>query len=410
MLAADVLAVLVAASLPWSTSAVGIFITIWILTILPTFRPREFLRGLTRPASALPLALFVLSLIGMLWSESPWADRIRGISPVAKLLVVPLLLYHFERSRRGLWVFYAFLVSCVLLMTLSWIVLYAPWMKLTATASDGVPVKNYIDQSQEFALCLFALAPIALQSFERRQYGISTAAGLIMVGFFTNMMFAVSARTALIYMPAMLILFAALYLNRRTSAVLFAAATVLSASVWLGSPYLRTRVSDVFVEYHYYEQNIARSTGQRLEYWRKSLKFFVVAPMFGNGTGSTKLLFERDAIDKVGLSAEVIGNPHNQTLNVAVQWGLVGVSILYAMWLFHLLLFRVKSWPAYVGLLVVVQNMVSSLLNSHLFDFHEGWMYVLGVGVAGGMMRRDRSRAKEVRSAQSSARDAEYIR
>jgi O-antigen ligase len=23
-----------------------------------------------------------------------------------------------------------------------------------------------------------------------------------------------------------------------------------------------------------------------------------------------------------------------------------------------------------------------------LFDFHEGWMYVLGVGVAGGMMLR----------------------
>ena len=24
------------------------------------------------------------------------------------------------------------------------------------------------------------------------------------------------------------------------------------------------------------------------------------------------------------------------------------------------------------------------LFNSHLFDFHEGWMYVLGVGIAGG--------------------------
>jgi hypothetical protein len=33
----------------------------------------------------------------------------------------------------------------------------------------------------------------------------------------------------------------------------------------------------------------------------------------------------------------------------------------------------------------VVQNVFTSLFNSHLFDFHEGWMYVLGVGVAGGM-------------------------
>jgi hypothetical protein len=29
--------------------------------------------------------------------------------------------------------------------------------------------------------------------------------------------------------------------------------------------------------------------------------------------------------------------------------------------------------------------MLSSLINSHLFDFTEGWIYVLGVGVAAGM-------------------------
>jgi hypothetical protein len=33
----------------------------------------------------------------------------------------------------------------------------------------------------------------------------------------------------------------------------------------------------------------------------------------------------------------------------------------------------------------VVQNVASSLFNSHVFDFEEGWIYVLGVGVAGGM-------------------------
>jgi O-antigen ligase len=33
----------------------------------------------------------------------------------------------------------------------------------------------------------------------------------------------------------------------------------------------------------------------------------------------------------------------------------------------------------------VVQNFFTSLFNSHIFDFHEGWMYVLGVGVAGGL-------------------------
>ena len=52
----------------------------------------------------------------------------------------------------------------------------------------------------------------------------------------------------------------------------------------------------------------------------------------------------------------MIGNPHNQTLNVAVQWGTVGVVMLYAMWLAHLLLFRGEGLVAWIGLMVVVQK------------------------------------------------------
>jgi hypothetical protein len=74
------------------------------------------------------------------------------------------------------------------------------------------------------------------------------------------------------------------------------------------------------------------------------------------------------------------------------------------MWLVHLLLFRGDGLANWVGLLVVVQNIVSSLFNSHLFDFTEGWIYVLGVGVAGGMVMRARTAnaiAAPTRSARS---------
>ena len=111
-------------------------------------------------------------------------------------------------------------------------------------------------------------------------------------------------------------------------------------------------------------------------------------------------LFERDAVGQTGLAAEVTRNPHNQTLNVAVQWGLIGIVALYAMWLAHLLLFQgARDSPTGSGLLVVVQNLVSSLFNSHLFDFvEEGWMYVLGVGVAGGMRLQARRRERDKES------------
>jgi hypothetical protein len=105
--------------------------------------------------------------------------------------------------------------------------------------------------------------------------------------------------------------------------------------------------------------------------------------VFGHGTGSTQQLFSREAEGKSGEWGNIIRNPHNQTLYVAIQWGLLGCLVLYAMWYFHLQLFRGSSFVSWIGLVIVVQNFISSLLNSHLFDFHEGWIYVLGVGVAG---------------------------
>jgi O-antigen ligase len=43
-----------------------------------------------------------------------------------------------------------------------------------------------------------------------------------------------------------------------------------------------------------------------------------------------------------------------------------------------------------------VQNIVSSLFNSHLFDFTSGWLYVFGVGVVGGMVLRQKDLGKDI--------------
>ncbi len=391
LLCVDIYPVLVAASIPWSTSGVGIFMAIWFIVLIPTIDPRQFLEVLKGPACWLPLAFVALALAGTLWMDGPWSGTLHGISPVTKLLAIPFLIYHFERSQRGLWVLVAFLVSCALLMALSWIVLFAPEWRISATEVPGLPLKNTIAQSQEFALCIFALAPLVLEFLRERRLALAAVCAALMLAFFTNMMFVVLARTALLYMVVLTILFAVRHLDRRAVWLLFAAAAATAILVWFASPYLRLRVEQVAVEYREYTEAFRpTSTGQRLEYWRKSVEAFGEAPLFGHGTGSIKQLFEREAAGKTGAWADFINNPHNQTLYVAVQWGLLGCIVLYSMWCSHLMLFRDDGFAAWVGLIVVVQNIVSSLLNSHLFDFHEGWMYVLGVGVAGGMVARAR--------------------
>ena len=128
--------------------------------------------------------------------------------------------------------------------------------------------------------------------------------------------------------------------------------------------------------------------GLRLEYWRKSLGFFAEAPVVGHGTGTIPMLFRRDATADT-VPNLLTTNPHNQVLAVAIQLGVIGVVVLVAMWVAHLALFRGSTLIAWFGLTAVVQNVVGSVFNSYLFDFGQGWLYVLGVGIAGGMVLRE---------------------
>ncbi|MGQ0681328.1 O-antigen ligase family protein [Bradyrhizobium sp.] len=394
---ADTFAVLTAASLPWSTSLVGIFTACWLGAAALTIDYPVYLRSLKRPAFALPLALFALAAAGTLWSEASWNARLYAVGPAIKLLFVPALFHYFERSSRGMWVFVAFLVSSTMLMAVSWLVLIEPGLSLQkVNPQRGIFVKNYIDQGQEFALCAVALAyPIYTLLRERRVWPALLLLGIVL-GLLANMTFVIVSRTAIVTMPIMLAVFAALHLRWRTSVTIFAAAALLGGASWFASPQLRTTVDSAFRDYRLYkEENVPTSVGLRLEFWQKSLRFIREAPLAGHGTGSTRTLFERVAVGDptVQASANVIGNPHNQTLYVAVQWGAIGAVVLWGMWLSHLLLFRGEGLVAWIGLLVVVQNVFTSLFNSHIFDFHPGWMYVLGVGVAGGMMMKQRGNA-----------------
>ena len=396
LLTLDLYPALAAFVLPWSTSAVSVLIVLWVIVVLPTIRPRAFLQSLMRPASLLPVIFFALAVVGMLWATDSWSVRLLGLHPVVKLLVIPVLLYHFGRSQRAHWVFIAFFASCALLMAFSWLIYFAPDLKFVATENPGVPVKNYIDQSQELALCLFAAAPLLLTLLKARRWGAALGWAVLLAGFFCNMMFVVIARTAFVYLPVLLVLFAARYFSPKAALGFAIAGVAVMVLVGFASPYVRFRVEFIAHEYDLRARTgLATSDGERMAYWRTSMQSIEEAPVFGHGTGSTKQLFEKEAAGKSGEWANEIRNPHNQTLYVAIQWGLLGCIVLYAMWYFHLALFFERSFAAWIGLVVVVQNFVSSLVNSHLFDFHEGWIYVLGVGVAGGMVAAARRNAPQ---------------
>jgi hypothetical protein len=329
----------------------------------------------------------------LLWSEAPLSESIRAIGPLLKFLVLPFFLYYFELSRRSAWVLSSFFLSCTILMLYSWIVTVEPtWALKTGRCCGedyGVPIKNYIDQSQEFCICLVALLATALYGLEQKAWRRATLLALVASLFAANLVFVVTSRTAMICAPAMMLFVAWRHAKTRGILLAMGIGSIIVVAAWFASPHLRARIMSVqsqFLEYR--DADVPSSVGKRLEFWRKSIRFVSEAPIIGHGTGSIHRLFELDAIGQSGTSAEIVANPHNQTFNVAIQWGILGLIVLYALWFVHARRFFGGGLVAEIGLLFVVQNVVGSIFNSHLFDFLEGWLYVLGVGVSGGILAK----------------------
>jgi O-antigen ligase len=397
MAVVDWLAVALAVSLPWSTSATAILLVLWIIAVLPTLDAQAVRRELTNPAAYVPVLLWALAVIGMLWADVSWHERLAGLGKFHRFLVIPLLLIHFRRSERGIWVIYGFFAASVALLIASWGMALIPG--LTWHGKEfGVPTNNYIFQSMNFLICVFALLGFACETGRARQWRRSAGALVLVLLFVANLVFVVTSRTALLVVPVLLVWLGWQEFRWRGLFGTLLLLVVLGGAAWSASPYLHNRLTRSATEYEAYRsKDEPNSTGLHLEFLRKSLTFVETAPIIGHGTGSISEQFRLSETGHDSASSFRSENPHNQIFAVAIQLGLVGTAVLIAMWIAHLLLFTGGSGlVAWIGTIIVVQNMVSSLFNSHLFDFTSGWLYVFGVGVAGGMVLRQKDMGKDI--------------
>src|SRR3974390_2693062 len=159
---ADWLAIALAVSLPWSTSATGILAALWAIVVIPTLEWPDTRRILLTAAGGLPVLLVMLGVAGMLWADVSWAERWDGVGSFFKLVAIPLFFAQYSRSERGNHLFVAYLISCALVLLAS--LAMAIWPNLPHTAPHyGVMVKNAPTQSGEFAICIAGLIPGAAE-------------------------------------------------------------------------------------------------------------------------------------------------------------------------------------------------------------------------------------------------------
>jgi O-antigen ligase len=393
MRVADWLAIAVAVALPWSTSTTGIFIAVWLVVLLPTLDVPMIRREVLTAAGGLPVLLWALGAVGMLWADVGWTERLSGLGGFHRLLIIPLLLAQFRRSDHGTWVACGFLISSAIVLLVSFVLVLTPGLAWRGNY-DGVPVRDYVYQGSAFLVCGFgALGGACDKMVQRRPF---VAVGLAVIGalFFVNFAFAAVGRAALAGAPVLVAVFGWRFARWRGLLAACAAAAVIGVAFWFASPSLRARVDSSIEETRdYVITTDSSSIGQHVAFLKESLKIIQSAPIMGHGTGSILEQFRLITAGKTGAAAVLTDNPHNQTFAVAIQIGAVGALVLWSMWIAHILLFRGQGVAAWAGTVVVVENIVSSTVHTHLFDFANGWLYIFGVGVLGGSVLRKQAPA-----------------
>src|SRR5580692_4722108 len=241
---ADWLAVAVVVSLPWSTSVSVILIVLWLLTVLPTLAAKDIRRELLTAAGGLPVLLWLLAAIGMLWADVPWAERIDGLGGFHRLLVIPLLLAQFRRSEFGPCACYGFLASATVVLVLSSLLaLMPPWLVaripvLGRHAVDyGVPVKDYIWQSGIFLICAFVLVGVACERWREAGWRTVTVLLGLAAGFLANIAFVATSRTTVLVAPLLAVVLGYRLFGWRGVALAGVVAAALTGLALTASPY-----------------------------------------------------------------------------------------------------------------------------------------------------------------------------
>ncbi len=393
---ADCAALAVAVALPWSTSAVGIAIAVWLVVLLPTLDADSLKRAFASPAGGFAAGLWVLGLAGMSWADVSWHDRFAGLDSFHRLLAIPLLLAQFRRSGNGIWVVCGFFASSSALLIASYAIAFAFGERWHGV--NGVPVHDTIFQGSIFLICAFGAFGYAAYSWRKRDGFLPLALFGIGALFLINFGVVITSRIALVIAPLLLLLLGCRLFGWRGALGALLVAGILGSAMWFASPVLRDRIVASVGELQKYDANREpTSIGEHIVFLKGSLPIIASAPIIGHGTGSITQQFQRVTAGKTGAAAIPTVNPHNQTFAVAIQLGLVGAVVLWAMWIAHLALLRERSAVAWLGLVLVTENILSSTVHSHLFDFNNGWLYVFGVGVLGGTVMAERDRiAKKI--------------
>jgi len=240
------------------------------------------------------------------------------------------------------------------------------------------------------SLCIIASGFGALgyaASTRGKQAGLwPTAIFVVGALYLVNLGFATASRSALVIAPPLLLLLG--WRLSRSQGVLVAVllGVVAATAIRFASPMLRYRVIGSLGERQEVHIDRAASIAEHAAFLRESLTIVAAAPIAGHGTGSVSPCHRwqhwlRGNDDGELAQPDFCGRYSARADRCRRPMGDVARAFVFILRTRGRCLARLSG---------VVENVLSSIAHSHLFDFNNGWLYVFAVGVLGGTILKER--------------------
>jgi O-antigen ligase len=365
----QIFAIAMAFVLPLTTAALEIFFVSSVLCCILAGDWRKHYELLRNNRVALMfIVFFTLFVVGMSYTIVSWSEGTHTLIKYSKFLLGFFLFSVFSDEKTRYHAFFAFLFAVTLTLFFSYAKFFG-WDILHRFDGDSGVFKDHIFTG---FLLAFASYTYALLAFANKKKRLIFIVLFLLAAF--NVLFINLGRSGYVVFFSLLLLLS----WQRFSWKGFSLALLLSVFLLGGTLFFSANFHNRFFTVHKEIQQYDKgkedtSTGLRLSFYKNSLQLFAKHPWIGTGTGSFAKVYASVAKENEWLTK----NPHNEYLNIGVQFGLLGITVLLFLFALHWQQsFRLPWFLKNFSQAVLVSIAVGCLFNSWLLDVTQGCFYV----------------------------------
>lgn len=343
-------------------------------------------------------AVFVLlHFVGLLWT-SDWEFAGFVLKKEFKYLMVPVLITVLRKEHITYYLL-AFLLSMVVIVGLSYGV-YLEWIPPyeifgLEKVEDPTPFVGHIVYNPVLAFTLYLLL-YAVFLRDDLPWKLK-AVGLVLFVIMSINMFLTEGRMGQAVFLVLLTLFVFQFYHGRVlkpALLSLLLISILAPTAYLLSPVVQKRVDVAIHEMENYEQEPNSSVGLRVIMLLNSLEIIRENPLLGVGTGDYRqeyIKVNRQNFPEA-TRGEILNHPHNVYVQEMVQFGLLGLAVLFYMFYVMVRMYKQSSGPFKpVMLAFPVFYAVIFFSDGYIMDHYLTFLFLLlgSILYAGDSLGRD---------------------